>query len=107
MAHVDHGKTTMSDSLIASNGLIHPKLVGELRYLDSKEEEQLRGITMKSSSISLLYIPNAPTLQEVGEPRVFACGPKASIATMYSKKVLHIDSFWEFFLPVGSQASGV
>lgn len=55
MAHVDHGKTTLTDHLIASNGLIHPRLAGELRFMDSKEEEQTRGITMKSSSISLLY----------------------------------------------------
>ena len=26
MAHVDHGKTSLSDHLIGSNGLIHPKL---------------------------------------------------------------------------------
>jgi hypothetical protein len=32
LAHVDHGKTTLSDHLIASNGLIHPKMAGELRY---------------------------------------------------------------------------
>lgn len=55
MAHIDHGKTTLSDNLIASNGLINEKMVGELRYLDSREDEQLRGITMKSSSISLLH----------------------------------------------------
>ncbi|GAB4820198.1 hypothetical protein N2152v2_007244 [Parachlorella kessleri] len=59
LAHVDHGKTTLSDHLIASNGLIHPRLAGELRYMDSKEEEQARGITMKSSSISLLFVPGA------------------------------------------------
>ncbi|KIY98161.1 elongation factor EF-2 [Monoraphidium neglectum] len=59
MAHVDHGKTTLSDHLIASNGLIHPKMVGELRYLDSRDDEQSRGITIKSSSISLLYVPGA------------------------------------------------
>lgn len=59
LAHVDHGKTTLSDNLIASNGLIHPKLVGELRYLDSREDEQIRGITMKSSSISLVYLPKS------------------------------------------------
>ena len=58
LAHVDHGKTTLSDHLIASNGLIHPRLAGELRYLDSKEDEQARGITMKSSSISLLHLPH-------------------------------------------------
>lgn len=65
LAHVDHGKTTLSDNLIASNGIISSKLVGEMRYLDSREDEQQRGITMKSSSISLLHVPasvrgNAP-----------------------------------------------
>ena len=55
LAHVDHGKTTLSDHLIASNGLIHPRLVGKLRFLDSRDDEQQRGVTMKSSSISLLY----------------------------------------------------
>lgn len=61
LAHVDHGKTTLSDHLIASNGLIHPRLAGEVRYMDSKDDEQARGITMKSSSISLLYVPGAAT----------------------------------------------
>ena len=59
LAHVDHGKTTLSDSLIASNGLIHPKMAGQMRFLDWKEEEQARGITMKSSCISLLHAPAA------------------------------------------------
>lgn len=65
LAHVDHGKTTLSDHLIACNGLIHPKMVGELRYLDSRDDEQARGITMKSSSISLLYVPGAAQRPEV------------------------------------------
>ncbi len=41
MAHVDHGKTTMSDHLIGSNGLIHPRLMGEMRYMDSRDDEQV------------------------------------------------------------------
>jgi ribosome assembly protein 1 len=57
LAHVDHGKTTLTDHLIASNGLIHPRTAGELRYMDSRDDEQERGITMKSSSISLLHVP--------------------------------------------------
>jgi ribosome assembly protein 1 len=57
LAHVDHGKTTLSDALIAHNGLMHPKMVGKLRYMDFREDEQDRGITMKSASISLLYTP--------------------------------------------------
>nr|XP_039271677.1 elongation factor-like GTPase 1 [Styela clava] len=55
LAHVDHGKTTLADSLIASNGIISQRLAGKLRYMDSREDEQIRGITMKSSAISLYF----------------------------------------------------
>ena len=56
LAHVDHGKTTLCDHLIASNRIISSKNAGQIRYLDSDESEQRRGITMKSSSISLVYV---------------------------------------------------
>mmetsp|Transcript_36629 Transcript_36629/g.56833 ORF Transcript_36629/g.56833 Transcript_36629/m.56833 type:complete len:926 (+) Transcript_36629:8-2785(+) len=55
IAHVDHGKTTLSDSLIASNGIISQNLAGNIRYLDNRKDEQERLITMKSSNISLLF----------------------------------------------------
>ncbi|RZF46487.1 hypothetical protein LSTR_LSTR007603 [Laodelphax striatellus] len=55
MAHVDHGKTTLADSLVASNGIISARMAGKLRYMDSRKDEQERGITMKSSSIALYY----------------------------------------------------
>jgi len=55
LAHVDHGKTTLADSLVASNGIISQRMAGKLRYLDNRADEQERGITMKSSSISLYY----------------------------------------------------
>ncbi|XP_046615594.1 elongation factor-like GTPase 1 [Neodiprion virginianus] len=58
LAHVDHGKTTLADSLVASNGIISGKLAGKLRYLDSRTDEQQRGITMKSSSIALYHTQN-------------------------------------------------
>ena len=57
LAHVDHGKTSLSDSLIASNGIISNRLAGQLRYMDSRDDEQDRGITMKASSIALVYQP--------------------------------------------------
>ncbi|KAL9623455.1 MAG: hypothetical protein Q9160_002348 [Pyrenula sp. 1 TL-2023] len=55
LAHVDHGKTSLTDSLIATNGIISPKLAGKIRYLDSRPDEQTRGITMESSAISLFF----------------------------------------------------
>ena len=57
LAHVDHGKTTLADHLIASSGggVLHPKQAGRLRFMDFLDEEQRRAITMKSSSISLQY----------------------------------------------------
>ena len=55
IAHIDHGKTTMTDSLLAEAGLLSPKLAGEARALDYLEEEQKRGITIKTANISLLH----------------------------------------------------
>ncbi|KAK6475081.1 elongation factor-like GTPase 1 [Huso huso] len=55
LAHVDHGKTTLADCLIASSGIFSSRLAGKLRYMDSREDEQIRGITMKSSAISLHF----------------------------------------------------
>ncbi|KAI4305573.1 hypothetical protein L6164_028934 [Bauhinia variegata] len=57
LAHVDHGKTTLADHLIAASGggVLHPKLAGRIRFMDYLDEEQRRAITMKSSSIALHY----------------------------------------------------
>jgi ribosome assembly protein 1 len=55
IAQVDHGKTTLCDNLISSNGIISERLAGTLRYLDSLEEEQRRGITMRTSAIGLRH----------------------------------------------------
>ncbi|EGW35158.1 uncharacterized protein SPAPADRAFT_131598 [Spathaspora passalidarum NRRL Y-27907] len=55
LAHVDHGKTSLSDSLLATNGIISQRMAGKVRYLDSREDEQLRGITMEASAISLYF----------------------------------------------------
>jgi elongation factor 2 len=55
IAHIDHGKTTMSDSLLAMAGFMAPDRAGETRALDFLEEEQRRGITIKTANISLLY----------------------------------------------------
>ncbi|CAF0726325.1 unnamed protein product [Didymodactylos carnosus] len=58
IAHVDHGKTTLADDLLAYNSIISTRMAGKLHYMDSREDEQIRGITMKSSAVSLLHIKN-------------------------------------------------
>ncbi|RMZ79842.1 hypothetical protein DV737_g3219, partial [Chaetothyriales sp. CBS 132003] len=74
LAHVDHGKTSLTDSLIATNGIISPKLAGKVRYLDSRPDEQLRGITMESSAISLYFSmlrrPSPSTTHAAGDAPV-------------------------------------
>lgn len=64
IAHVDHGKTTLADNLIESNGIISERLAGTLRYLDSDPEEQRRGITMRSSAIGLRHTYVPPKLSD-------------------------------------------
>ncbi|MGB9741062.1 MAG: elongation factor EF-2 [Candidatus Bathyarchaeia archaeon] len=61
VAHVDHGKTTLTDSLLADAGLLSPSVAGKARVLDYLEEEQKRGITIKTANISLLHeVGNRP-----------------------------------------------
>jgi len=55
IAHVDHGKSTLTDSLIAKAGIIAGKAAGDARYTDTREDEKERGITIKSTGVSLYY----------------------------------------------------
>ncbi|WKX88079.1 hypothetical protein Q1695_008027 [Nippostrongylus brasiliensis] len=64
IAHVDHGKTTFADSLVSTNAIISARMAGKLRFLDNREDEQTRGITMKASGISLLYGPMLVNLMD-------------------------------------------
>lgn len=63
IAHVDHGKSTLTDALICKAGLISEEQAGNKRWTDKDEKEQEKGITIKSTGVSLCF-----DYAEKGEP---------------------------------------
>ena len=56
IAHVDHGKTTLSDSLLAAAGIISTQTAGQKLFLDSWDLEQKRQMTVFASNVSLAHV---------------------------------------------------
>lgn len=54
-AHIDHGKTTLSDNLLAGAGMMSKELIGRARYLDFSVDEQERGITIDTAAVSMVH----------------------------------------------------
>lgn len=54
-AHIDHGKTTLTDSLVADAGMISEELAGKQLFTDFDEQEQERGITIYSANVSMVH----------------------------------------------------
>jgi len=60
IAHVDHGKSTLTDSLIGAAGIIAKAKSGDARFMDTRDDEQDRTITIKSTAVSLYFaLPTA------------------------------------------------
>ena len=53
-AHIDHGKTTLSDNLMAGAGLISSNLAGDKLIMDGKIDEQERGITIDAANATMI-----------------------------------------------------
>ncbi|GGL34056.1 translation elongation factor aEF-2 [Halarchaeum grantii] len=54
-AHVDHGKTTLTDNLLAGAGMISDETAGEQLAMDTEEDEQERGITIDAANVSMTH----------------------------------------------------
>jgi len=55
IAHVDHGKSTLTDSLVTKAGIIAQAKAGDMRFTDTRKDEQERCITIKSTAVSMYY----------------------------------------------------
>jgi elongation factor 2 len=72
IAHVDHGKSTLTDSLVSKAGIISSKVAGEARFTDTRQDEQDRCITIKATGISMFFEYDVTT----GEAIVEGAGKK-------------------------------
>jgi len=68
IAHVDHGKSTLTDSLVSKAGIIASSRAGETRFTDTRKDEQERCITIKSTAISMFFTLDAATQDLITEP---------------------------------------
>ncbi|KAK9463090.1 P-loop containing nucleoside triphosphate hydrolase protein [Lipomyces oligophaga] len=70
IAHVDHGKSTLTDSLVQRAGIISAAKAGEARFTDTRKDEQERGITIKSTAISLFAEMTEDDVKDISQKTV-------------------------------------
>jgi len=68
IAHVDHGKSTLTDSLVSKAGIIAASKAGETRATDTRKDEQDRCITIKSTAISMFFNMDQKDLAFIKQP---------------------------------------
>ena len=71
---VDHGKSTLTDSLVSKAGIIASAKAGEVRFTDTREDEKERGITIKSTAISMYFEVDK---EDIGSIKQKTEGPSA------------------------------
>jgi elongation factor 2 len=71
IAHVDHGKSTLTDSLVSKAGIIASTKAGEARFTDTRKDEQERCITIKSTALSMYFeLPEKDACMVKGETQL-------------------------------------
>merc|ERR1711931_409378 len=73
IAHVDHGKSTLTDSLVSKAGIIAGSKAGEARFTDTRKDEQERAITIKSTAITMYYELSEADMDWIKQEREEGC----------------------------------
>ena len=95
---VDHGKSTLTDSLISRAGIIASAKAGEIPHTHTRPDEKERGITIKSTAISMYFEIGKDELgsikqKTVGAISIFPFFPAYSDATHISRRLLQVTGF--------------
>ena len=86
IAHVDHGKSTLTDSLLAKAGIISSGKAGEARATDTRADEQERGITIKSTAISLYgNLPDDEDIKDIVGQKTDGKEPQPPLLALHSQ----------------------
>lgn len=81
IAHVDHGKSTLTDSLVQKAGIISAQQAGSARFTDNRADEAERGITIKSTGVSMYFEYDYPAERKLdAEDAAEAAGGPETIA---------------------------
>ena len=80
IAHVDHGKSTLTDSLICAAGIIAKAAAGDTRFMDTRKDEQERTITIKSTGVSLYFEMSNADIEIAADQSLQAKKPDAPAA---------------------------
>ena len=82
IAHVDHGKSTLTDSLVSKAGIIAASKAGEMRFTDTRKDEQERCITIKSTAISMYFEMKESDMTFIKEADQTAKGEKGFLINL-------------------------
>lgn len=76
---VDHGKSTLTDSLLSKAGIVAAQKAGDARAMDTRADEQERGITIKSTAISMYFELPKEDVPEIKQKVDGECLPNVSV----------------------------
>ena len=75
---VDHGKSTLTDSLVSKAGIIASAKAGDMRFTDTRDDEKERGITIKSTAISMYFEVNKEDVSAIKQKTEGECDAPSS-----------------------------